>query len=121
MTTTTSEVTPSKVYKVYASALPSIRMITPKGYSIVFTGYRCYTQIPEVIAYLDQCIADGVPGITIEPDCEADEITAEGSMRKKFYAEFLAEQEALKSPDRDMGTTPGAIKTGALTSKQVAN
>jgi hypothetical protein len=121
MITNPSEVTPSKVYRVYASALPSIRMITPKGYSIVFTGYRCYTQIPEVIEYLDLCIAQDVPGISHEPDCEADEITPEGSMRKKFYAEFLAEQEALKSPNRDMGTTEGAIKTGALTSKQVAN
>jgi len=110
-----------KIYKVYSSAQASMRMITPKGYSIVFTGYHCYTQAPEVIEYLDQCIAEGVPGISHEPDCEADEITAEGSMRKKFYAEFLAEQEALKSPNRDMGTTEGAIKTGALTSKQVAN
>lgn len=110
-----------EVFKVFESSRPSVRMITPTGFRIIFTGHKYITQNAEAIAYLNQCIDAGVPGLAVGEDVTSDDLNPEVALRKKYFAEFLAAQAEATSEGRDFGTTADASGLKGTTTKQVAN
>lgn len=104
---TAAEPPPKRLYK---SSTKFLNVITPKGKPLYFRHGMHITDIAEDIAYLDAEIESGgfLGAIFIDPNART--ITAEQenpmiALRKKFYAEFLAEQAAHLNPANDMGVS----------------
>jgi hypothetical protein len=84
--------------------------VFPRGTVAHFKGGMYITGNEEEIEHLDaQIKANAFAGlIFIDPNART--VTAEQenpmlALRKKFFAEFLSEQQRLTSPDNDMGET----------------
>ena len=92
-------------FKEYKSARAATRLITDTGFRITFTKYTYLTQNEDAIKYLDEQIKLGVPGITYAGIKTSSDLDPMAAMRKKFYAEFEAEQKA-KLADAAIGKLP---------------
>lgn len=106
-----------ETFRVFKSSRSSTRLITDKGFRITFTAYQYITQNKDAIEYLEKCIAEGVPGISDAGTTTAEELNPENAARKKYFAEFLAMQEELANPNRDMGATAGANAVKVLSTQ----
>ena len=104
------------VYQQYSSARTSTCLITPTGKRINFTSYQYYTKDPEIIAYLDKAIKDGLRGFTKGKKLTAEELNPEAAKKREIIEEFKASQEG-----REFGNTKAVeARTTALSSGQVA-
>jgi uncharacterized membrane protein YqjE len=111
-------------FQEYKSSLTSIRLITKGGIKITFTKFKLYTQSPAVIAYLDDEIKNGLPGITKGALLTLDEVNPMATLRREVKAELLEElkQEAADNAagvTRNMGET-ALQNLKALNASQVA-
>ena len=100
--------TKEKEYQVYHSARQSMQLITYKGNPVRFLNGILYTDSIDVIEYLDNEIYLGaLPGITKGEKIVQSDMDPIAALRKKIYAEILAEQEAAKLNNKnlaDMGS-----------------
>jgi hypothetical protein len=107
--------------RLYKSTIKFCNIILPDGTRLDFKGGMYITGDESVISYLDRAIArnEYVGQIYIDPNART--VTAEQenpllALRKKMYAEFLAEQQAQLNPANDMGTsTQGPLKAASTT------
>lgn len=96
--------------RLYKSTSKFLNVITPKGKPLYFRHGMHITEIKEDIAYLDAEIESGAFNGSIFIDPNARTISEEEAnpmlaLRKKLFAEFLAEQQAQLNPSNDMGTS----------------
>ena len=104
------------LYQQYTSARVSTCLITQSGKRINFTNYQYSTKDPEIIAYLDREIANGLIGFTKGKRVTAEELNPEIAKKRKIIEEFKASQEG-----REFGNTKDvADRSTALSSDQVA-
>lgn len=107
-------------YNLYFSHVRSLQYITAQGKAIVFVSGRYATKDPEEIAELDYLVSKGSKSIFKDASkltaTEAD-LDPERALRAKFFAEFLAEQQAQLNPENDRGTsTQGSLNAASTTS-----
>ena len=94
-------------YQQFFCTSPSVQVITPKGGSIVFVTGRYVTKNPDEIEFLQgmckysQHISQKAGQETIT----GDDLDPMKALKAKFYAEFLAEQQAQMNPTADRGKT----------------
>jgi hypothetical protein len=110
---------PSK--RLYKSTTKFLNVIMEKGEMLRFKHGMYITDSPKEIAYLDEQIASGAFNGSIYIDPNARTISAEQenpmlALRKKFFAEFLAEQAAHLNPENDMGSSVQSPLKAASTS-----
>lgn len=116
-------------YQQYTSVRHGIRILTDKGIRCNFAGGEFVTKDPDVIAYFNKELSkqpSGLPGITKGELLLTSDLDPMEKLRKKFFAEFQAQEEAKRiaaalGQSPDMGTTPGATNIGATHSGQTAS
>jgi hypothetical protein len=95
--------------RVFKSAQHSMQMMDPRGNAIVFVGGRYFTDDLNIIKYLDQQIAQGIPGIYVDADEEfynPDIHDPIASLKHKIRQQLLEEMKlAAGNPMRDMGSS----------------
>lgn len=116
-----SDVVEEPKFQHYSYSRVSTQLVTEKGKLIKFNNYEFITSDKECIDYLDEQIAGGLIGFAKGKLLTASEANPKERLKKEIIAEYLANQEKLKAPGRDFGKTEGAIKTGAASTKHVAN
>jgi hypothetical protein len=119
--TTTSPVATPPDKRLYKSSSKFCNIITPKGKVLHFKHGMYITGAPDEIAFLDKAIEEGEFNGVIYIDPKARTISAEQenpmlALRKKFFAEFLAEQAAMTDPENDMGKSDQGKFKAASTS-----
>jgi len=97
-------------YQHYKSSRASVRLISTAGRRITFINHQFVTCEQELIDYLDDEIAKGVPGITRGELLTREEADPMSAIKRKHFEEFKAMQEAeriaaAKGEEKDMGTT----------------
>ena len=124
----TQETAPVKAtHQHYNSARSSVRLITKDGGKIAFAGFKFITNDPDIITYLNDEIAKGLPGITKGELLTSDESDPMVALKARIIKEH-EEQKAKAAADialgvtKDMGTSkaPGAPAINPVSSKQVA-
>jgi len=107
-------------YQHYSCSKQSTKLVTTNGKTVVFTNYSLITKDEDVIDYLNDEIKKGLNIITkgqLLTHKEADPMEA---LKAKHVKEYLASIEAAKSaPVKDMGSTAGASKVGAASTRNV--
>lgn len=101
---------PEVKFAKYTSSRESMRIITDAGFRVTFTKFTYITENPEVIQFLDTEIKLGLNVIKREEDVTSSDLNPMAAMRKKFFAEFEAEQKKeamakLSGESKDMGST----------------
>jgi hypothetical protein len=99
---------------VFKSSLPNIQYLFKNGKSAAFIGGAYYTDVESEIKELQDEVTNRHPIIFIDPaqsQIDSADLDPMSVLKKKFYAEFLAQQAAAVQKDRDMGTTS---QTGVL-------
>lgn len=104
-------------YQQYNSSRVSACLITPTGKRINFTNYQYYTKDPEIVAYLDSQIQQGLSGFVKGNLLTAAELDPETAKRRKIIEEFKASQEGREFGD----TKPKSERVITITSDEVAN
>lgn len=99
-----------KEKRLYKSTTKFTTIHDTKGRAMHFKMGNFITDDEEFIAFLDGEIAKNAFGGVIYIDPNARTITAEQenpmiALRKKFFQEFLAEQQAHMNPENDMGNS----------------
>ena len=101
--------TEEKEYHMYHCARQSMQVISPTGIPVKFIEGIYYTDNPDVIFYLDHEIErNGLPGISKGDKIVQSDLDPMAALRKKLYAEFLAEQQEAALTNKhtkDMGST----------------
>jgi hypothetical protein len=107
--------------RLYKSTMKFCNIILPDGTRVDFKGGIYITGDTNVISYLDRAIARNEYAGSIYIDPNARTVTAEQenpmiALRKKLFAEFMAEQAKNLNPANDMGTsTQGPLKAASTT------
>jgi len=100
--------------RLYFSSMPFMNYIFSKGTTAVFRHHRFATDKEDEIQQLDYEIKMGHPYISVKADAmyETEEFADPlGALKKKFIAEYLAEQAAHTNPENDFGNyNSGNIK-----------
>ena len=99
---------------VYKSSLPNIQYLFKNGKSAAFIGGAYYTDVESEIKELDEEVKNRHPIIYVDPaqaQIDSADLDPMSVLKKKFFAEFAAQQAAAIQKDRDMGTT---VQTGIL-------
>lgn len=113
--------TPVADKRLYKSTIKFCNIILPDGTRLDFKGGMYITGDEDIIRYLDRAIGRNEYQGQIYIDPNARTVTAEQenpmlALRKKLYAEFLAEQQAHLDPNNNMGTsTQGPLKAASTT------
>lgn len=99
-----------KEKRLYKSTTKFTTIHDTKGRAMHFKMGNFITEDEEFIAFLDGEIAKNAFGGVIYIDPKARTITAEQenpmiALRKRFFQEFLAEQQAHMNPENDMGNS----------------
>lgn len=93
-----SESVPSEaaeiLYHVYISSKTNQRIAMTSGKLLTIIASKLITCQADEIAFLDECIATGFPGLSKGESVLASDLDPMNALRKKFYAEFVAAQEA---------------------------
>lgn len=87
-----------KTYQVYKSSLASQRIAMPNGKLINITSNKYITAMEDEIEFLDNEIKKGFPYLTKGEPVVSSDLDPMNALRKKFYAEFLAEQTKVPAP-----------------------
>jgi hypothetical protein len=107
--------------RLYKSTIKFCNIILPDGTRLDFKGGIYITGDESVISYLDRAIARNEYSGNIYIDPEARTVTAEQenpmlALRKKMFAEFLAEQAKMIDPSNNMGESKqGPLKAASTT------
>lgn len=116
------ETAASKEKRLYKSTAKFTTVHDTKGRAMHFKMGNFITDDEDFIQFLDSEISKNAFAGVIYIDPNARTITAEQenpmiALRKKFFQEFLAEQQAHTNPENDMGTsTPGPLNPTSTTS-----
>lgn len=101
----------------YFSTLPSSTYIFQNGKAAVFVAGVFRTAIKKEIEELDHEISIGHPHLLVRKGAEtveSEDLDPMVMLRKKFFAEFQASQQAaFGDPSRDMGNTPAPAAPSA--------
>ena len=104
-------------YQQYTSSRNATCLITQSGKRINFTNYQYYTKDPDIIAYMDTELKNGLRGFRKGKKLTATELDPEAAKKREIIDEFKASQEG-----REFGNTkPKSERTTALSSDHVAN
>lgn len=107
--------------RLYKSTIKFCNVILADGTRLDFKGGMYITGDEDVIRQLDRAIARNEYQGQIYIDPNARTVTAEQenpmlALRKKLFAEFLAEQAAMLNPANDMGKSEqGPLKAASTT------
>jgi len=105
-------------YQTYQSTMKSHKMVTTAGKVLHFIDNKFVTNNEDDIAYLDAEIKAGFPYVRKGEVVTSSDLDPMAALRKKMYAEFLAEQEAGGgSPE---ASTSDAAKVVPVSSDAVA-
>lgn len=114
----------TRVFTKFTCTRQATKMFTPDGARISFINHQYLTDNENIIAYLRAEIAAGARFIKEEGTVTSEDLDPMNKLRKKFFEEFKAEQEAarLKAlagdvPDMGSYSTP---KLNPASSKNVA-
>ena len=113
------EVEPAQIaeYQQYTSSRIATCLITQSGKRINFTNYQYYTKDPDIIAYMDTELKNGLRGFRKGKKLTATELDPETAKKREIIDEFKASQEG-----REFGNTkPELERSTALSSDHVAN
>jgi hypothetical protein len=109
-----------RVVKLFKTRIPNIGYIFRSGKRAPFLNSRYSTDIPSEIAELEEEISLGHPHIYIdEAELTLDTVEPMEVLRKKFYAEFEAQQKRALDKDNDAGYTE-ANKIVVATTRSIA-
>lgn len=119
MTETTVDTSEVK-YQHYNCAKQATKMITTMGKVVAFTNFKFITKDQDIIDYLNEEIARGLTIITKGELLTHEEADPMSALKKRVIEEYLAKQaETAAAPLKNMGSTAGASKVGAASSKTV--
>lgn len=123
--TDTEATTESKTYTKFSSTRQATRMFTSSGIRISFVNHQLITDNEAIIEYLRAEIKLGNRFISEVGEVTSEDLDPMVALRKQFYAEFQAEQEAKQAAIAagklpDMGKTEGASALNVAGSNTVA-
>lgn len=107
-------------FQEYKSARVAVRMMTPEGIRITFTGHKFLTQNEAVIAYLDSEIKAGATHITKGEVLTTDDLDPMATLRREMKEEVRKEMEE-EAKKKALGIVPNMGSTANKPTIQTSN
>ena len=101
-------------YQTYFHSMSSSKMLTDKGTPIIFQEHKCYTDVQEVMDYLDKEIAGGLKLITKGELVTSEDLDPMAAIKKRVIAEYLKDQEKLAAAGKAQAGS-GIMSSAMLT------